>query len=321
MNTNFQSLHEKAVQIYKSYLRAESDLIAVLQEIDECRGYRELQCKSLFEYATQCLKLSESVSYNLITIARKSREVPKLQEMIQKREMTVSNARMIAPVLTSQNQEKWLSAAASLSKRDLEKEIAKTSPELAVQERVRFVAHERLEVKIGISEALHQRLKHVQDLLSSRLGENADLEKTLEALVDFYIEKKDPVEKARRSKTRQDKGNELKKTEQPEAHHSKSEAQKTEIVFMAQPVPGQVRAQAQARTQQRYIPARLEHAIRLRDQGRCGYKNANGQRCDERRWLDIHHITPLSHGGSTTFENLTLLCRGHHQLLHHQAAH
>jgi hypothetical protein len=84
------------------------------QEIDECRAYRELGFKSLFEYATQGLGLSESVSYNFITIARKSKEVPKLQEMIRKQEITVSNARAIAPVLTFENQDKWLPSAAVL---------------------------------------------------------------------------------------------------------------------------------------------------------------------------------------------------------------
>jgi hypothetical protein len=49
MKTNFQFLHEKALQISKQYLRAESDLISVLQEIDDSRGYREIGLKSLFE--------------------------------------------------------------------------------------------------------------------------------------------------------------------------------------------------------------------------------------------------------------------------------
>ncbi|MFL5813687.1 MAG: hypothetical protein ACJ763_08925, partial [Bdellovibrionia bacterium] len=83
MTKSFTVLHERAIQISKAYLKAESDLIAVLQQIDDCKGYREIGHKSLFEYATQALGLSESISYNLITIARKSREVPKLQEMIR----------------------------------------------------------------------------------------------------------------------------------------------------------------------------------------------------------------------------------------------
>jgi hypothetical protein len=103
MKNSFKILHEKALQCVASYLRAESDMISVLREIDDCNGFREMGYKSLFEYATQELKLSESVSYNLIAIARKSREVPKLQEMIQAKEISVSNARMIVPVLTPRN--------------------------------------------------------------------------------------------------------------------------------------------------------------------------------------------------------------------------
>src|SRR5262249_53985260 len=121
MKNQFQVLHEKALQISKSYLQAESELIEVLQQIDRCRCYRELGYKSLFEYSTRGLKLSESVTYNLITIARKSVEVPQLQKMIKDREISVSNARMIAPVLTVENQDSWLSKASTLSKRELEK--------------------------------------------------------------------------------------------------------------------------------------------------------------------------------------------------------
>lgn len=314
MKMKFQVLHEKAVQISRVYLKAESDLIAVLQEIDDCRGYRELSFKSLFEYATQGLGLTESVTYNLITVARKSKEVPKLQEMIRNQEVSISNARMIAPVLTFENQDRWLSAAASMSKRSLEKEIARERPELAVQERVRFVADERLEVKVGISQALHEKLTRVQDLVSSQFGQAADLEKTLEALVDLYIEKKDPVEKAKRAEAREEK-------REIQSH------KKTAI----QPVPGQVTAKLpmfsqpnlgtvrSSKASLRYIPAKLEHAILLRDQGRCTYQTRNGQRCLERRWLDIHHVQPLSEGGVTALENLKLVCRGHHKVVHHYA--
>ncbi|MBY0470754.1 HNH endonuclease, partial [bacterium] len=52
------------------------------------------------------------------------------------------------------------------------------------------------------------------------------------------------------------------------------------------------------------------------DQAQCTHQQ-EGKRCTERRWLDIHHKKPLSQGGETTLDNLTLLCKGHHQLLHH----
>ncbi|MBY0470520.1 HNH endonuclease, partial [bacterium] len=67
----------------------------------------------------------------------------------------------------------------------------------------------------------------------------------------------------------------------------------------------------------RVIPAHLHHAVQKRDQAQCTHIT-QGKRCTERRWLDIHHKNPLSQGGETTLENLTLLCRGHHQLLHYR---
>ncbi len=299
MKTSFNVLHERAVQISKTYLKAESDLIAILQEVDDCKGFRELGFKSLFDYATQSLGLSESVSFNFITIARKSREVPKLQEMIQKQEISVSNARMIAPVLTIDNQDRWLSIAAELSKRELEKEIAKEFPERQVQEHTRYVSEKLIELKIGISEDSYELLKRVQDLVSSQSGNAASLEETLRAALELYVEKKDPVEKAKRVQER---------TQAKEFQDTKA-------------VPGQADANANADTDAkknlRFIPAKLEHAIMLRDQGQCTFHSVDGKRCLEKRWLDIHHVQPLSQGGQTTFENLRLVCRGHHQVLHH----
>lgn len=34
-------------------------------------------------------------------------------------------------------------------------------------------------------------------------------------------------------------------------------------------------------------------------------------------WCDAHHRTPWTHGGTTDLENLTLICRPHHMMLHH----
>ncbi len=307
MKLSFNILHERAVLISKSYLKAESDLIAILQEIDDCKGFRELGYKSLFDYATQSLGLSESVTYTFITIARKSREVPKLQEMIQKQELSVSNARMIAPVLTPENQDRWLSTAAELSKRELEKEIAKAFPERQVQERARYVSEKVIELKMGLSEDLYELFKRVQDLVSSQNGKAANLEETLRAALELYVEKKDPMEKAKRA--------EKKKTSNAEAVPGQVKSNQADASLNPSP---SLSPNAKSNSNLRFIPARLEHTVRLRDEGQCTHKSLQGERCSEKRWLDLHHIQPLSEGGATTFDNLTLLCRGHHQLLHHK---
>ncbi|MFL5813639.1 MAG: HNH endonuclease [Bdellovibrionia bacterium] len=277
-----------------------------MQEIDIYKAYRDLGYKSLFEYATQGLRLSESVSYNLITIARKSKEVPQLQKMIRKQEITVSNARMIAPVLTRENQNEWLMAAASLSKRALEKEIAKTLPEMQVQESARYVSEKRIELKLGISEELHEKLKRVQDLVSSQSGKAAKMEVALQAALDLYIEKMDLQKKAERAQA---------KFAQASVRSQAAAQDKTQPVPSLQPslqpVPGQVHQRT------RYIPAKLKHAVRLRDKGQCALKDVNGKRCAEKRWLEIHHIKSIIDGGANELQNLALVCHAHHQFLHH----
>ncbi|MFL5813166.1 MAG: HNH endonuclease, partial [Bdellovibrionia bacterium] len=206
--------------------------------------------------------------------------------------VSISNARMIAPILNSNNQERWLSAAASLSKRVLEKEIAKEHPKTIIQEQTRFISENRLELKVGISEKLEENLRRVQNMISSQVGTPVDIEETLQELVEFYIQKNDPVEKAKRLESR---------------------TSPQRVKQASKPVPGQVKALVNPR----YIPAQLKRAVLLRDQNQCSYVTPNGTRCLERRWLDIHHVRPLAEGGQTSFENLKLICRGHHQMLHH----
>jgi hypothetical protein len=60
----------------------------------------------------------------------------------------------------------------------------------------------------------------------------------------------------------------------------------------------------------RTIPPALRRALRARD-GRCRFPG-----CENRRFLDAHHVHHWSHGGRTILGNLVLLCRRHHRLVH-----
>lgn len=52
-------------------------------------------------------------------------------------------------------------------------------------------------------------------------------------------------------------------------------------------------------------------ALAVRDHGTCQFPG-----CHQTRHLDAHHRTPWSHGGATDLDNLLLLCRRHHVLVH-----
>ena len=64
----------------------------------------------------------------------------------------------------------------------------------------------------------------------------------------------------------------------------------------------------------RHVPAAVRRAVFERDEGRCTYTAASGQRCRETRHLELHHVHAFSRQGEHTNENLTLRCRAHNAL-------
>jgi hypothetical protein len=60
----------------------------------------------------------------------------------------------------------------------------------------------------------------------------------------------------------------------------------------------------------RSIPPHIRRALDARDKG-CRFPG-----CERRRWVDAHHIHHWAMGGQTSLDNLVLLCRHHHRLVH-----
>jgi hypothetical protein len=60
----------------------------------------------------------------------------------------------------------------------------------------------------------------------------------------------------------------------------------------------------------RTIPAALRRALQRRDRG-CRFPG-----CENRRFVDAHHVDHWAQGGETTLHNLLLLCRHHHRAVH-----
>ncbi|RLA27154.1 MAG: hypothetical protein DRR11_18710, partial [Gammaproteobacteria bacterium] len=60
----------------------------------------------------------------------------------------------------------------------------------------------------------------------------------------------------------------------------------------------------------RAVPAAMRRALQARDAG-CRFPG-----CSHRRFVDAHHIEHWADGGKTSIDNLVLLCRRHHRLVH-----
>lgn len=300
-------IHQKALRIAQSYKRCEVELIEVLEEADKHKVHYKLGFSSLFKYATDGLGLSPEVAYIFINVARKSAQIPALKVELKTGSITVSKAKRISSVINSENQSHWIELAKNSSKRELEKLVAAVNPKELIPEKIDFVHPQneirekvslksvasgdvRVQMQLGISEHLMLRLRRVQDVISQSAKRPVNLEEALAKMVDQFLTRNDPVQKAARQIMR---GMRLG----PGPVDSKLPS--------SIPISGRTS-----------IKAQIRHQIYLKYRGRCAHTSPDGKRCEERRHLDIHHLVPVSKGGSNDVANLILLCSGHHKGIH-----
>ena len=114
------------------------------------------------------------------------------------------------------------------------------------------------------------------------------LEETLRAMTELYLDKKDPVRKAERA---------VLSSRKPKR---------------VSPKPGRQNFNASlTKLGRQPFNASLKHAVHLRDGFQCTETG-----CLERRWLDLHHIIPVSEGGLNSLGNIRTLCSRHHAATH-----
>jgi HNH endonuclease len=69
----------------------------------------------------------------------------------------------------------------------------------------------------------------------------------------------------------------------------------------------------------RKLDATTQHAVMKRDHAEC-QEIVDGEKCCQKRWIDVHHIIEVQNGGTNELSNLITLCRGHHRLRHKNTA-
>lgn len=297
-------MHRQALRLCREHRALESQMVALLQKIERTKMFRKFGVTSLFEYSVRVLDLSESVAYAFIAVARKAREIPALDKAIAQRKISVSKANRVVSVLNRDNADKMLAFAATHSKREVEAEVAKINPKLQVRERAKAIAAGLYELRLSISADTFKKLERVQSLMAQK-GYGADMSSAIEAALEAYLIKHDPVRKAQRA------------LEKP-AKVAKQAL--TELEGYDELCPGRVAdvgsGSAASNFERTPLTAEQKHAVFARDEGRCTFKDSDGVRCGSDRWVEVHHIIPVSEGGTNDPANLTILCSAHHNLIH-----
>lgn len=284
MSLSFQ-LDKKAKDLASQYLICERELLSVLMDMDEKKIFLSLGFSGIFNYCRNALHFSESQAGYFSSIARKSRVVPELGKAVVSGELSISQARRLLSVINPRNQEEWIQKAGNMSQKQLEKEVATQNPRV-VEEKIKPVAENRHLLRLGVSDRLLEKWERARSILSKKEGRVINLEETLEGIVDIFLLKDDPVEKAKRSALRSEPAAKPNVASQPADF---------------------------SRDGRKPIPAKVKHEVNLRDGGNCTVPG-----CANNIFTELHHVKPVSHGGQNTVENIFTTCSAHHRLIHHR---
>lgn len=292
------TLHQRAVNLSREHRRLEWEIVCILQEIDRKKIHRKLGATSLFSYAVQILGLSEGVAQAFIVVARKSMQVNLLAEAIQEQKLSVNKASRLTSVITVENAAELLYFAQTHTSRQIEFEVARRNPRAAAKNIVKPISEDLVEVRLTVSKVIYDKWLRVQNLIAQKTAKHAAPDAALEGAFDVYLDRHDPIRKAQRI---------LNKT---------SEARPSVQPNWPDPVSSEQPRTCKISTEREPLTAQQKHIVAARDQGRCTYEDENGKRCESERWLEIHHLKPVSIGGSNDPKNLATLCSTHHDLIH-----
>ena len=275
-------LVERVKCLAASERQASVTLIRSLMEFDARRLYLREGCSSLFTYCTQVLHLSEGSAYNRIETARLARRCPDVLVALERGDLTLTAARLLAPHLTPANQAQVLVAACHRSKQEIQELIASLSPHPAAATTIWHVhaavvtplAPDRYKLQVTLTGETHQKLRRAQTLARHMLPDG-DVASILDHALTLLV----------------------------------SDLERRRFARAASPRPEH---QGERPASGRHIPAAVKRAVWQRDEGRCAFVGRAG-RCGETAFLEFHHVVPYAERGPATADNIQLRCRAHNQ--------
>jgi hypothetical protein len=137
----------------------------------------------------------------------------------------------------------------------------------------------RYKVQFTADQRLHDKLKQAQDLLRHQ-APDGDLAIVLERALDLLI----------------------------------ADRLKQRFALGARPARATVMGVVESKEGSRHIPHDVRRAVIARDGMRCTFASADGRRCEQSGFLELHHERPYGRGGPSSVENVRVLCRAHNQL-------
>jgi hypothetical protein len=305
---------------------ATAALIVHLAEFDARRLFEGAGYSSVFKYCMAVLHLSEDAVYNRIRAARAARDYPVIIERLESGALSPTTVRLLAPRLTIENHQELLAAASGKGKRAVEELLARRFPQPDVPARVRKVPTRpvapALEVPPAGALTPNTRLSVAGAAPAAAAGAEAPLALPMPAGARPVVRPLAPERYEVRFTASAEMREKLRVAQDLLGHAIPSGdlaqvfdraltllvADLSKRKFAATGRPRRTRGQSD---ESRNVPAEVKRRAAARDERRCAFVSPSGRRCDERRFLEFHHVVPYAAGGLPTVENIQLRCRAH----------
>jgi 5-methylcytosine-specific restriction endonuclease McrA len=306
-------LRAEIVKLAHQERQATAALIRCLMEVDTRRLYLVDGYSSLFTFCTQVLHLSEHAALGRIEVARAAKRLPRLLCHLEDGSITVTNARMLAPHLTDANCDELLASARHRSKREVEEIVATLRPQPDVRSAVRKLPSPPAseEAPVAASRESPAALRH--DEPPSNVTPHIPARPVIAPLarerykIQFTASKEtlDKLRYAQDLLRHTTASGDVAVVFERALSALIEQLEKQKCGLTTRP-----RNTAACAPGSRHIPASVRREVWQRDGGRCAFVGTRG-RCNERAFLEFHHLVPFAAGGRADPSNIQLRCRAH----------
>ena len=314
-----RELEAEVARLARCERESAAALIAHLAELYGRRLHERAGFASLFTYCTRVLLLSEHEAYDRMKAAKVARRYPAVLGLLASGRVNLTTVRLLAPHLTRDNHEGLLAAAAGRRKRQVQELLARMFPTPDVAASVRKLPAVGGAAPIAASTAPRAApLLNASAAMPSVEPSRVSLPPTPPPLVrplspDRYRITFTASEETTR---KLDLVRDLMRHTIPDGDPAEIFARALDLLLddllkKRFALTDRPRAAGGNGGDSGYIPADVKRTVFIRDGGRCAFIGSHGRRCNERGFLEFHHVIPRAAGGRATAENLELRCRVH----------
>jgi hypothetical protein len=307
---------------------ATAQLVAHLAELDTRDVYLREGYGSLYAYCRGALGLSDGETCNRIEVARAARRFPVILDMLAAGVVTLTAVRLLAPRLTAANHREVLESALGKKKSEIEEIVARLAPRPDVRASVRRLPAVRVEVHLPAEAATNPAAEAAVASSPSALDPAAPLAPAMPLTAEPTAAPRaavTPLSPDRYKLQLTIGGDTLEKLRLAKdmLSHAIPSGDDAAVLdraltlllvdlakkkFAGTPKPRPSRARD---PRARQVSAAVKRAVWVRDLGRCAFIGTTGHRCNERRFVEFHHVDAHALGGEATVDNIALRCRRH----------